>query len=277
MKKILFMCMAACVFTNGFTQEEKKEETQKNDTIRVGGMIIIKKAGSNDHEHHSNDTEVKIYKHKNKPENITTNWCVFDFGFAAYNDKTKYTSLEAQAFAPGSNEDWFDLNSGKSVNVNFWLFMQRVNMIKHVVNLKYGFGFDLNNYHFDDERVQIHKNPTYVSLNDTLKGAKKNKLAADYITVPMMINFNFTPDRNNGFGLSAGISAGYLYNARQKVKMGDEKTKVHNDFDLERWKISYVGELLLGPIKFYGTYALNSMWEKGLDHTPYSVGIRFSY
>ena len=83
--------------------------------------------------------------------------------------------------------------------------MQRVNMIKHVVNLKYGFGLDLNNYHFDDERVRFHKNPTYVSLSDTLKGAKKNKLAADYVTVPMMINFNFTPDRNNGFGLSAAV------------------------------------------------------------------------
>ena len=73
MKKILLMCMAACVFTNGFTQDEKKEESEKNDTIHVGGMIIIKKPGSNDHENHSHETEVKITKRHNHPKNITTN------------------------------------------------------------------------------------------------------------------------------------------------------------------------------------------------------------
>ena len=34
------MCMAACVFTTAFSQDEQKE---KNDTIRIGGMIIVKK------------------------------------------------------------------------------------------------------------------------------------------------------------------------------------------------------------------------------------------
>ena len=57
------------------------------------------------------------------------------------------------------------------------------------------------------------------------KDAKKNKLAADYLTVPLMVNFNFTPERRNGFGFSAGVSAGYLYSARQKVKIGMTRLK----------------------------------------------------
>jgi hypothetical protein len=37
--------------------------------------------------------------------------------------------------------------------------MQRLNLIKHVVNLKYGLGLELNNYHFDDEKVLLHEEP----------------------------------------------------------------------------------------------------------------------
>ncbi len=275
MKRTLLVCVAACLFSTGFAQQDSTAKKETNDTIRIGGMIIIKKPGSNDHEIITKDHTVTI-PYRRKPENIITNWWVMDIGFSAFNDKTNYASAGAQAFAPGSNEDWFDIRSGKSRNINIWVLMQRLNMIKHVVNLKYGIGLELNNYFFDNETIRFKKNPTIVIQDDTLQGAKKNKLAADYLTVPLMINFNFTPDRRNGYGFSVGVSAGYLYSARQKVKTADDKFKVHDDFDLQDWKLSYVGEITLGVIKLYGSYAFDSMWEKGLNHTPYNVGLRFS-
>ena len=91
-----------------------------------------------------------------------------------------------------------------------------------------------------------------------------------------MLNFNFTPGRYRAFGFSAGISAGFLYSSRQKIKGPDGKSKLKDDFNLRNWKLSYIGELNLGPMKLYGSYALQSMWEKGLDQTPYNVGIRLS-
>jgi hypothetical protein len=277
MNRILLVCVAACLFTTGFAQTDTTGKKETNDTISIGGMIIVKKPGSNDREIITGDRTVKIpsRKRESENENVTTNWSILDIGFSGFNDQTNYSSLEAQAFAPGSTEDWFDLR-GKSRNINFWFFMQRLNMIKHVVNLKYGLGLELNNYFFDDERIRFQKNPTLITMDNNLKGAKKNKLAADYLTAPIMLNFNFTPNRQNGFGFSAGVSAGYLYSARQKTKIGGDKDKVRNDFDLKRWKLSYVGELNLGPVKLYGSYAFETMWEKGLDQTPYNVGFRLS-
>ncbi len=276
MKRILLVCVAACLFAKGYAQDEKQEKKPANDTIRIGGITIIRKPGTDEREIISGERKVKIPRRKNKPDNITTNWWIVDLGYSAFNDKTNYASAQAQAFAPGSTEDWFDLRAGKSRNVNVWFFMQRLNVIEHVVNLKYGLGLELNNYFFDDERIRFQKNPTLITLDNSLKDAKKNKLAADYLTVPLMLNINFTPDRRNGFGFSAGVSGGLLYSARQKTKLGDDKDKLHNDFDLERFKISYVGELLLGPVKLYGSYATKSMWEKGLDQTPYNIGFRLS-
>jgi len=267
------MCLAACVFTASFSQDEQKE---KPDTIRIGGMIIVKKPGSKNREIYSSRDTLRIPSRRKKNENLTTNWWIVDLGFAGINDKTNYSSVAAQAFAPGINDEWLDLRAGKSRNVNLWFFMQRLNMVKHVVNLKYGMGLELNNYRFDDETIRFDKNPTQISKDITLNGAKKNKLAADYLTVPMMLNFNFTPNRKKGFGVSAGVSAGYLYSARQKTKVGSKKEKLHNDFDLKQWKLSYVGELMLGPVKLYGSYAFENMWGKGLNQTPYTVGFRLS-
>ena len=247
---------------------------QKPDTIRVGGITIIKRKGMDANGNKQRD--VVMSNRNRKKSNLSTNWWIVDIGFANLNDKTNYSSAAAQAFAPGTGKDQFDLRTGKSINVNLWFFMQKLNIAKHVVNLKYGLGLELNNYRFDDERVRLSKNPTLIRIDPNLANADKNKLAADYITVPMMLNFNFTPSRKKGFGLSAGVSAGYLYSSRQKIKNDGSKTKLHDDFDLRKWKLAYIGELNLGPVRLYGSYALKSMWEKGLDQTPYNVGIRLS-
>jgi hypothetical protein len=104
----------------------------------------------------------------------------------------------------------------------------------------------------------------------------KDKLAADYLTVPFLLNFNFSPHHRNDFGFSGGVSFGYKYSSRQKFK-NDEigKKKTFNNFDMETWKVSYIGELSLGWLKLYGSYATKSMFSKGLDQIPYTVGIRF--
>lgn len=272
MKPLILAVIAAGIAITSSAQADTADK-QKADTIKIGGMVIIRKGDKSDTSRNRNIT---FPGRKRRPSNLSTNWWVLDIGFANLNDHTNYSAATSQGFiAPGMTADNFNLRSGKSVNVNIWVFMQKLNMIKHVLNLKYGVGVELNNYRFDDERIQINKNPTRIALNQDYKGIRKNKLAADYVTVPMMLNLNFTPGREKGFGVSGGLSAGYLYSARQKVKIGDDKNKTHGNFDLRKWKLSYIGELNLGPAKLYGSYALKSMWEKGLDQTPYNVGIRF--
>ncbi|MBD0331610.1 MAG: outer membrane beta-barrel protein [Chitinophagaceae bacterium] len=274
MTRILLACIALGGTIISFAQTDTSK-TNKEDTIKIGGMIIIRKGDKNDS---SGDKRVTISnRHRRKLTNVSTNWWIVDLGFADFHDETDYTSAAAQQFAPGSTEDWFDLRTGKSVNVNIWAFMQKLNIVKHYLNLKYGLGVELNNYRFDNEQIRFQKNPTLITMDPSLKDVKKNKLAADYVTVPILLNINFTPRHNHGFGFSGGVSGGYLYSARQKTKDGDDKNKTHDDFNLRKWKLSYIGELNLGPVKLYGSYAFKSMWEKGLDQTPYNFGIRFSH
>jgi hypothetical protein len=106
----------------------------------------------------------------------------------------------------------------------------------------------------------------------------KNKLAADYVTVPLMLNFQTNPnDPKKGISLSAGVSMGYLYSSRNKqVSDSRGKEKNRGDYDLEKWKFSYVGELGLGPVRLYGSYSPKSIFTNELNFTPYNIGIRLS-
>ena len=282
MKKTVLAILATGLSLATFAQTDstspQRSDTispQRSDTIRVGGMIIIKRPGKNNTE----KREVIISNKRRTNSNVATNWWIVDLGFANYSDKTNFSAARQSNFVSADigNKDNLTLRNGKSVNVNIWVFQQRLNLVSHVVNLKYGLGLELNNYRFSDERVRFSKNPTLISLDQNLVNAAKNKLAADYATVPMMLNFNFTPGRRKGFGFSAGMSVGYLYSARQKIKQDGDKTKLRDDFNLEKWKLSYIGELSLGPVRLYGSMATKSMWERGLDQTPYNVGIRLSH
>lgn len=284
MKRIFTLFAALCIMLTSFSQNDtipKQNTPPPDDTIRVGGMIIIRKAGKNKE---ISDKEYKMRTRRgDKPSNLTTNWWIFDLGFSSFSDNTNYSSIATQNFAPGSNKSWFELKDGKSRNVNIWFFMQKLNVVKHVVNLKYGLGIELNNYHFEQpvlflENTLAIPNPPRVVMDNTVgRKYEKNKLAADYLTVPIMLNFNFTPTRKKGFGISGGVSAGYLYSARNKTKTNDDgKEKTKDDFELEKWKISYIAELALGPVRFYGSYAATNMFERGLDMTPYNFGFRFS-
>jgi hypothetical protein len=273
MKRILLAAIALSGVMTSLAQDTTVKE--RPDTLRIGGMIIIKD-GKNDDDNKNRNITISN-RSKRRSSNVSTNWWVIDLGFSQLKDETNYTAAQSSGFvAAGFGKDQFDLRLAKSVNVNIWLFMQRLNLIKHAVNLKYGLGLELNNYRFENETVRFNRNPTMISLDNALAGADKNKLAVDYVTVPLMLNFNFTPGREKGFGFSAGVSAGLLYSARQKIKINDDKTKTHDDFDLEKWKLSYIGELNLGPVRLYGSYAMNNMWEKGLNQTPYNVGVRLS-
>lgn len=272
MHKLYVLLAGVCMATGSMAQTDSTQAAPHPDTIRVGGLIIVKSGRPAD----ASDTLPTRVIHS-RHKNVSTNWGIIDLGFANFSDKTNYAGGGAQAFAPGSNGDWFSLRNGKSVDVNIWIFMQRRNLIAHVVNLKYGIGLELNNYRYDEPVLYDKNSNTFVL--DVTRHYRKNKLATDYLTVPLMLNFNLTPHNSNShsFGFSAGMSAGYLYSSRQKmITHEDGKQKTHDDFELNAFKISYIGEVQLGPIKLYGSLATQSMFKKGLDQTPYTFGIRLS-
>ncbi len=285
LRKILPTVLCVLMSAAAYAQKDTASVTVQVITDKDNKKVIVDKEG-------------EVWQKTTRRKNISTSWFGgFDIGFSNFVDNTNYASAGAQAFAPDADASWFDLRNGKSVNVNIWLVSQKVNLIHHNVNLKYALGLELNNYRFKNP-VRFHSNLPYVEWDHTEgRNYSKNKLAADYVTFPLMLNFDFGSGRggkgfsysrehNKGFkfsaqktrewGFSAGISAGYLYSARNKTITSDEgKQKLKDNLNLNPWKLSYVGEVNLGVISLYGSYAMKGMFKDGLDLTPYNVGIRF--
>lgn len=290
MKKTTLGFIGILFALTSLAQTDSVEIQKKNDTIRIGGMIILKKEDSTQRKH---VTVTLGNWGKQENSNISTASFVIDLGFANWADKTNYASATTGGYIvnrPGSaalGENDFKLKTIKSVNVNIWFFMQRINLIKHYVNLKYGLGLELNNYRFktDLSLNESGTNPYPPSQNishsfiyrDSISFSK-DKLAADYITIPFMLNFRTNPNYSDkGLSFSAGVSVGYLYSSRNKQishELGKHKNR--GDYDLEKWKFSYIAELGLGPAHLYGSYSPNSIFEKGLNFMPYNIGIRLS-
>ena len=291
MKRTILILSVIFTSVTIFAQTDSVKVERDNDTIRIGGMIILKKGDPNEKKRVT-VTVGNRRKQKNNSNISTASWIV-DLGFANWIDKTNYAEATANGYlvnkpgAPDLVENDFKLKTVKSVNVNIWFFMQRLNLVKHYVNLKYGLGIELNNYRFKSA-VSLNEggsNP-YNSLQniphpfifkDSISFSK-NKLAADYVTIPLMLNFRANPNNTDkGISLSAGVSVGYLYSSRNKqISDSRGKRKNHGDYDLEKWKFSYVGELGLGPAHLYGSYSPKSIFGNDLNFTPYNIGIRLS-
>lgn len=291
MKKYVLMLMA--LLCAGLTKAQDSTATNAGDTIKVGNFIIIKnKKKSDDRDTTGRDPHATIDitigndddvdnndKENSKPSNVSTNWFIFDLGFANMRDKTDYGSPEANAYLNANGgaaftADDLDLNTGKSSNVNLWFFMQKLNITKHVLNLKYGLGMEMYNYRYK-KTISYNDDPSYIYRDSV--SFSKNKLFVNYLTVPLMFNINATPEKRKGFTLSAGVSAGYRISSRNK-QISDErgKDKIKGDFDLEPWRFAYVAEMGIGPVRVYGSYSVNTLHQNGLQQYPYTVGLRFS-
>ncbi len=291
MKRMTVLTAALLVAATGFSQKDSTRSAP--DTIRAGNFVIVKK--NKDNNNVSDNRERKNYtlnlnfaprasKIRRSSNNVSTNWLIFDLGFTNFRDNTNYTAAQSSGYlkvlrpANGAvTQNSMALNTGKSSNANIWLFMQKLNVIKHVVNLKYGLGLEMYNFRYDHS-LSYRKDPTPFIFNDSISFSK-NKLYVGYVTVPFMLNINTTPHKHNGFSFSGGVSAGYLVGSHDK-QISDQrgKQKVYSDFNLQPWRLAAIGELGLGPIRIYGSYSFNALHNEstGLVQYPYAIGLRFS-
>ncbi len=287
MKRLV--CLTAALLVAGISFGQADSTVKNSDTVKVGNFIIIKKNKTNGGsetviKNPEKSIEYKIERRTKRRSNVSTNWFIFDLGFANYRDNTDYTAAQAGGYlkvlrpADGAvNQNSTTLNTGKSSNVNIWLFMQKLNLIKHVVNLKYGLGLEMYNFRYDS-KISFRRDPVPYAYNDSISFSK-NKLYVEYLTVPFMLNFNTTPDSRRGLSFSAGVSAGYRTSSRNKQISSERgKQKISGDFDFEPWRLAAIGEIGLGPVRLYGSYSLNRLQKDitRIEQYPYAVGIRFS-
>ena len=265
-----------------------------DDTVKVGRIRIInKEEGTSGYGQKDiasllqgdfKKTKITIEKAPKKLQNISTNWWIFDLGFANLVDNTAPlmyapTYLPYQSMLPAAPSSAnLKLNNAKSSNVNIWIVQQKVNLSQHQWNLKYGIGIEMYNFRFE-QPISFSNTPGNYVYFDNVKFSK-NKLFVEYLTVPVQLNFQSNPENKKSFYASLGLSAGYLVQSHTK-QISEErgKRKVNGNFDLNNTKLATIGELGVGGIRLYGSYSLTNLFDKKLtsfDMAPFAIGVRFS-
>jgi hypothetical protein len=259
-----------------------------DDTVRLGRLNIIKSQDSNNKKDWESmiedgdfdNTKITIERAPKKLKNVTTNWFSFDLGYANYIDESPQMAYLA-IFPPSKywvNSGSLKLDNRKASNFNIWIVQQKLNVYQHKINLKYGVGFEMFNFRFE-QPVSFRNEPGKTLYMDDVNFTK-NKLFVKYLTVPVQLNFQPNPYSRKGFYASIGLSAGYLVDARNKqISPERGKQKYDGTFELNNLRLATIGELGIGGIRLYGSYGSINLFDKNQSHFsffPYALGLRFS-
>jgi hypothetical protein len=259
-----------------------------DDTVRLGRLNIIKSQDSNhkkDWESMIEDgdfdnTRISIERAPKKLKNVTTNWFSFDLGYANYIDESpqKMADFSLPYSKYFVNSGSLKLDNRKASNFNIWIVQQKLNVYQHKINLKYGVGFEMFNFRFE-QPVSFRNEPGKTLYMDDVNFTK-NKLFVKYLTVPVQLNFQPNPYSRKGFYASIGLSAGYLVDARNKqISPERGKQKYDGTFELNNLRLATIGELGIGGIRLYGSYGSINLFDKNQSSFslfPYALGLRFS-
>ncbi len=170
------------------------------------------------------------------------------------------------------------ISAANSVNFQWDIVSQAMNIYQGKVRLVYGIGIDYNNYRF---QKNITLNPDSMPLMVTEDGINydKNKLVTQHLNVPVMLNFKLSPKgTEDDVYISAGANFGYLIGSHQKQVWDDggkKKNKIRDDYSLEQFRVGYEVQFGYKNIVLFGKYFPNSMFKanQGPELRTVSAGI----
>ncbi len=257
-------------------------------TVHMGNkkIIIVDDDGeaeeNNEHErfdfdfdfdhHHDDDTIPK------EPEKSRSHWTGVDLGFNQLFAGNKFNGNMPEGY------DFLELNSGKSVNVNINIYGHDFKIYREYVMLTTGIGLTLNNYRFDSDKTLLADSNRVAADYDLGKDGnpisyQKNKLAVNYVTVPLLLQFNTSEYLKKSIHFAVGMLFSYKYNSHLKLvfkEEGDkEKTKRQDEFNIEPLRYDVTARIGYKNFTLYASYALSDFFKdnRGPELHPFQVGI----
>jgi len=214
-------------------------------------------------------------------QSFRMNYAIVDLGLNLLMDHTNYSGAAARNLleVPTNmqNKSLFDLRTWKSVNVNIYPWMVRFKALKtrnQRIYISSGIGLQLYNFRYESPLTWT-RNPVGVIM-DTVS-FKKDKLALNYLSVPLMFTFKTRLRKDNWLVYGTGLSEGFLVESWTKQESGARgKVKVFDQFGLNQFSTCFTAEIgIEGEFRLFFTYQLTSMFQSALDQHPLCIGFRF--
>lgn len=273
--------IAGLLMTQPATAQETNDskETKKKRTLSISNKgIVFEQTCDTCKEEKKTDTTKK--DKEEKAGKFRARFTMLDVGINMLNDATNYSDPKVQTYLKGvpagqRDASIFDLKT-KSVNVNIYPLMVKFLAVKthgQRLYISSGIGFQVYNFRYENN-ISYTKSPNGIYLDSI--NFDKNKLAVNYLNVPLMLTGKTRLHKKTWLTYGAGITAGYRVSSWNK-QISDErgKTKTHGNFDLTDYNACVTGEFGVdGIIRFYGSYQLTPLYENGINQRPICIGVR---
>jgi len=170
-----------------------------------------------------------------------------------------------------------ELINSKSTNVNV-SYVNYFKIYKNFIQFSAGVGIDWNNYRFSKN---ITLSPKADSMNLVVDNINysKNKLMAEYVTVPLQLHFATKPNKKGEMlGVAGGVELGYLLNGRQKqISEENGKQKIDDDYNLADLRLGYTLCANYGNTGIYAKYYPTSTFKEsqGPNLNTFCIGFKF--
>ncbi len=294
MKKIALTLVTLIITLGVFGQDtepnvdEMKEELQntKDDTTNIRFKRKTVKIVEDD-----DGTQIFVNKHDrnddwdwiwDEDKGFTGSWAGFSMGMSNLVDANFSLSRKI-------GEEYMDLNTGKSWNMNLNFAQYSVNFANEQFGLVTGLGLEWNYYRFDNKN-SIQENPItgIVEIRDLAVEKPEweileSKMSTTFATLPILLEVHSSSSQNKGIVFSGGVIGGVKLGSNTKIVYKENgnknKARTRDDYNISPFRYGVHARLGVGDWMIYGTYYFTSMFEsnKGPELYPLSIGFALSF
>ncbi len=153
------------------------------------------------------------------------------------------------------------LNSARSWMLGITPFSKSAEIIKDHLRLSAGLGFQFESYAFD-ANIRLTDEPTLQGILDTVRDYRINTLNANYVTLPVVLQFNTKRNLDKAFHIAVGAIAGYRVGSNMTYKWSEDgrrqRERRRDDYALEAYRLSAIAQVGIGGSIFWVQYDLTS-------------------
>ena len=235
--------------------------------IRVGRKTIVIEEGHHGSSIKYNQLNDEEFKHWTGHEpKFKGHWSFFEIGVNSFEN------VDYSAYA---TKNFMDVDHNKSMEVNINLFKISAGLQKHENNIGIvtGLGLNFNDYRFSNPYTIQNRDGYIYPVELSTTGLQKTKLSTGYLTVPLLLEFQLP--RESGLWLSVGVIGGIKMGSHTKVKINENITKDHNDFNISPFRGGATARLGYKGINIFGTYYFTQFFRdnRGPLMNPFTIGI----
>lgn len=256
---------------NLYSNLQVSQDTIKDDKLKTRET----EEEQDDYDDSDNEFNIRIGGNRSCNTNNVIRVGMLDLGISSYLAENGGLDMPDEL-------DYMDQRLFRSVNVGIHLINLKLGLNKKEAPQRLGIstGVKWNIVHYSMEKdYQLHKDrDDYLSAIDyDVPALKKNRLKANYLQIPLMLEFNSNPRRSSK---SLNIGVGYVYqlllNSNYKYKTEDgTKLKSKGEYNLTKSMGMIEGRIGYGPLNFYMQYGLKDLFQQGNGPqlTPINFGV----